>query len=111
MKVGQFAAAVCATVAISSPQASVAQTAPPEFQGAALKRACEQKEAWCGAYLQGVADVLVGTKVICDPPQYDREQLRVASLRWAAGEQYLLNRHMIAGAEAALRAAWPCKPS
>nr|WP_246681734.1 Rap1a/Tai family immunity protein [Methylobacterium sp. L1A1] len=86
------------------------QEVPQAMRGATLVEDCRNERPECGAYLQGVADRMVSDSQVCDPPRFDRQQLRQAYLGWAETDTYLRDKHMLAGAERALKRAWPCRP-
>ena len=88
---------------------ALAQTKQSDMQGAALLASCRAAEQRCGAYLQGVLDMMiVARKAECGAPRDDRAALRAAYLRWAERDSYFQSVHMVAGAEQALSSAWPC---
>lgn len=87
---------------------ALAQTGTPvDMQGAALLESCQTGEPGCGAYLQGIIDMMIARQGGCNAPRYDRKQLRAAYLRWAEADTYFRDKHMMAGAERALAEAWP----
>jgi len=89
---------------------ALAQTKQSDMQGAALLASCRAAEQRCGAYLQGVLDMMiVARKAECRAPRYDRSALRAAYLRWAEQNSYFMSVHMVAGAERSLAKAWPCQ--
>src|SRR3546814_16823676 len=64
-------------------------TEPASVTGAALFVSCQANEPRCGAYLQGVLDMMiVARKAECRAPRYDRSALRAAYLRWAEQNSY-----------------------
>lgn len=99
------AAALTPTVALAQPGT------PGDMQGSALLASCRTGEPACGAYLQGVVDMMIARQGACGAPRYDRDQLRSAYLRWAESDTYFRDKHMVAGAERAMSLAWPCKVS
>jgi len=100
--------ALLVTVSLAVP--SYAQDHSSESNGADLVANCRANGAACGAYLQGVLDMMIVARHDeCVAPRYDRSALRAAYLRWADANSYFLDVHMIAGAERALEEAWPCK--
>lgn len=101
---------VClASVASVAP--SYAQEQPSQGNGAELVASCRANSPACGAYLQGVLDMMIlARRDECGAPRYDRSILRAAYLRWVDANSYFLDVHMVAGAERALEEAWSCKP-
>ncbi|WP_407696759.1 Rap1a/Tai family immunity protein [Sphingopyxis macrogoltabida] len=99
----------CAVLA-ALPGSAVGQTEPASAMGSALLASCQANEPGCGAYLQGVLDMMiVARKAECRAPRYDRAALRAAYLRWAEQNSYFMSVHMVAGAERALTEAWSCE--
>ena len=107
-----------------------ARTAPGQTV-AALRRACEAEAAamadadaghrghgdggWCAGYLVGVADTLAAFGAGGHPAglcgaRYDAQTLVGTFVRWARApqQQGFSDLPMLAGAQAALRARWPC---
>src|SRR3546814_20158404 len=71
----------CAVLA-ALPGSAVGQTEPASAMGSALLASCQANEPGCGAYLQGVLDMMiVARKAECRAPRYDRAALRAAYLR------------------------------
>lgn len=100
---------LCAALA-ALPSSAIGQTEPASAMGSALFKSCQANEARCGAYLQGVLDMMiVARKAECGAPRRDRAALRAAYLRWAEQNSYFMSVHMVAGAERALKEAWPCE--
>ena len=98
----------CAVLA-ALPGSAVGQTEPASATGSVLFASCQANEPRCGAYLQGVLDMMIGAREAeCGAPRYDRAALRAAYVRWAERNSYFLSVHMVAGAERALKEAWPC---
>lgn len=92
------------------PGSALAQAEPASATGSALLASCQASEPRCGAYLQGVLDMMiVARKAECRAPRYDRAALRAAYLRWAEQNSYFMSVHMVAGAERALTEAWSCE--
>src|SRR5436305_6225090 len=74
---------LCAALA-ALPDSAIGQTEPASATGSALFVSCQANEPRCGAYLQGVLDMMiVARKAECRAPRYDRSALRAAYLRWA----------------------------
>lgn len=95
-----------------APTGALAQPGTPiNMQGAALLASCRAGEPGCGAYLQGIVDMMIARQDVCDPPRYDRDRLRAAYLRWGEADTYFRDKHMMAGAERAMSVAWPCRAS
>lgn len=87
-----------------------AQEPSEEANGADLIARCQANSPECGAYLQGVLDMMiVARQDECGAPRYDRNRLRTAYLGWTARNSYFESVHKIAGAERALSEAWPCQ--
>lgn len=104
-----WAAACLVSIALATP--SHAQEQPTQGNGAELVANCRANSPACGAYLQGVLDMMiVARRDECAAPRYDRSAMRAAYLRWADANSYFLAVHMAAGAERALGEAWQCKP-
>ena len=99
--------AILAAAALAPVGALAQPGTPVNMQGAALLASCRTGEPGCGAYLQGIIDMMIARQSACDAPRYDREQLRAAYLRWAEADTYLRDKHMMAGAERALAETWP----
>src|SRR3546814_4593142 len=60
---------------------SIGQTEPASATGSALFVSCQANEPRCGAYLQGVLDMMiVARKAECRAPRYVRSALRAAYL-------------------------------
>src|SRR3546814_12686437 len=77
---------------------------PASATGSALFVSCQANEPRCGAYLQGVLDMMiVARKADCRAPRYDRSALRAAYLRWAEQHSYFMRVHMVSGARSAAR--------
>jgi len=92
------------------PGSALGQAEPASATGSALFASCQASEPRCGAYLQGVLDMMiVARKAECRAPRYDRSALRAAYLRWAEQNSYFMSVHMVAGAERSLAKAWPCQ--
>ena len=90
---------------------SYAQEQPTHTNGSELVASCRANNPACGAYLQGVLDMMIVARGSeCGAPRYDRNRLRSAYLRWAEDNSYFMDVHMVAGAEQALAEAWPCSP-
>ena len=88
-----------------------AQSSPPSLRGAALLASCRTNEPACGAYLQGVLDMMIAArKAECGAPRSDRKALASAYVRWAERNSYFMSVNMVAGARNALAEAWPCRP-
>ena len=90
--------------------AAQAQEETSEPKGAALIESCRRDAPECAAYLQGMADALTARNVICGAPGNAGARLRQIYLLWAESETYLRDEHRAAGADDALRRAWPCPP-
>src|SRR3546814_12977624 len=74
---------VCAALA-ALPDSAIGQTEPASATGSALFVSCQANEPRCGAYLQGVLDMMIVARTAeCRAPRYDRSALRAAYLRWA----------------------------
>ena len=100
---------LCAALA-ALPDSAIGQTEPASATGSALFVSCQANEPRCGAYLQGVLDMMiVARKAECRAPRYDRSALRAAYLRWAEQNSYFMSVHMVAGAERSLAKACPCQ--
>ena len=100
---------LCAALA-ALPDSAIGQTEPASATGSALFVSCQANEPRCGAYLQGVLDMMiVARKAECRAPRYDRSAMRAAYLRWAEQNSYFMSVHMVAGAERSLAKAWPCQ--
>ena len=98
----------CLAVLLTSPLQ--AQEKTTQANGADLITSCRANSPACGAYLQGVLDMMiVARRDVCAAPRSDRERLRVAYLRWAEENTYFESVHMAAGAERAMDVAWPCR--
>lgn len=92
------------------PSSAIGQTESAAAMGSALFESCQANDPRCGGYLQGVLDMMiVARKAECGAPRYDRAALRAAYLRWAERNSYFMSVHMVAGAERALKEAWPCE--
>ena len=90
---------------------SVVLAASSYANGSELVASCRANNPACGAYLQGVLDMMIVARGSeCGAPRYDRNRLRSAYLRWAEDNAYFMDVHMVAGAEQALAEAWPCSP-
>lgn len=109
---------------------SAAPAAPDGYTVQALRRACEgeatamadaeagQKRdsgGWCAGYLFGVADAIAAFGAGGHPAglcgaRYDAQTLVRTFVRWARAsrQQEFSDLPMLAGAQAALRARWPC---
>src|SRR3546814_14503397 len=62
----------CAVLA-ALPGSAVGQTEPASAMGSALLASCQANEPGCGAYLQGVLDMMiVARKAECRAQRYDR---------------------------------------
>jgi hypothetical protein len=110
MKTSHWIAACLACLGVAV--AAHAQEQPSEANGAALLASCRAGKANCGAYLQGVLDMMIVARHDeCGAPRYDRDRLRAAYLRWIEQNSYFQSVHMVAGAERALTEAWPCRKS
>src|SRR3546814_946849 len=67
---------LCAALA-ALPDSAIGQTEPASATGSALFVSCQANEPRCGAYLQGVLDMMiVARKAECRAPRYDRSALR-----------------------------------
>src|SRR3546814_4932575 len=85
---------LCAALA-ALPDSAIGQTEPASATGSALFVSCQANEPRCGAYLQGVLDMMiVARKAECRAPRYDRSALRAAYLRWAEQNSYFMSVHM-----------------
>ena len=103
----QFWIGIFLSVALATPIR--AQEQPEHANGAELAASCRANNPACGAYLQGVLDMMIVARGSeCGAPRYDRSSLRMAYLRWADANSYFMDVHMIAGAERAITEAWPC---
>lgn len=92
-------------------QPAHAQQQAANGNGSELVASCRADSAACGAYLQGVLDMMIMVRRDeCAAPRYDRGALRTAYLRWADANSYFSSVHMVAGAERALSETWPCSP-
>lgn len=93
------------------PNSAIGQIEPAaKMTGSELVASCQANEPRCGAYLQGVLDMMiVARNAECGAPRYDRAALRAAYLRWAELNSYFMSVHMVAGAEQALEEAWSCE--
>lgn len=90
---------------------SQAQQQSEQHNGANLVADCRANSPACGAYLQGVLDMMiVARNDECGAPRYDRSRMRAAYLRWVEANSYFLGVHMVAGAQQAMEEAWPCSP-
>lgn len=99
---------LCAGLAFL-PGSAIGQTEPASATGSELVTRCRANEPQCGAYLQGVLDMMiVARNAECGAARYDRAALRAAYLRWAERNSYFMSVHMVAGAERALKELWPC---
>ncbi|WP_263588474.1 Rap1a/Tai family immunity protein [Sphingopyxis sp. GC21] len=108
MNMSHWVGACLVSIALATP--SHAQEQPTQGNGAALVANCRANSPVCGAYLQGVLDMMiVARRDECAAPRYDRSAMRTAYLRWADANGYFLDVHMVAGAQRALEEAWPCK--
>lgn len=103
--------ALLAAAALAPAGALAQPGTPTSMQGAALLASCRADEPGCGAYLQGIVDMMIARQNVCDPPRYDRDQLQAAYLRWAEADTYFRDKHMMAGVERAMSVAWPCRTS
>ena len=75
------------SIALATP--SHAQEQPTQGNGAALVANCRANSPVCGAYLQGVLDMMiVARRDECAAPRYDRSAMRTAYLRWADANGY-----------------------
>ena len=100
---------LCAGLAFL-PTSAIGQTEPASALGSKLVASCQANEPQCGAYLQGVLDMMiVARRAECGAPRYDQAALRAGYLRWAERNNYFSSVHMAAGAERALKEAWPCE--
>lgn len=103
---------IAACLATCSAGAAYAQEQPTRTNGADLLASCRVGEPRCGAYLQGVLDMMiVARRDECGAPRYDLNRLRAAYVHWAERNTYFQDVHMIAGVERALSEAWPCQTS
>ena len=109
---------------------SAAPAAADGYTVQVLRRACEGEAAamadaeagrrrddgaWCAGYLLGVADALAALGARGHPSglcgaRYDAQTLVRIFVGWARApqQQEFSNLPMLAGAQAALRARWPC---
>lgn len=86
-----------------------AQEQPEHANGSELVASCRANNPSCGAYLQGVLDMMIVARGNeCGAPRYDRNRLVSAYLHWAKANSYFMDVHMVAGAERAMAQAWPC---
>lgn len=100
---------LCAALA-ALPGSANGQSEPASATGSALFVSCQANEPRCGAYLQGVLDMMiVARKADCGAPRYDRAALRAAYLRWVERNSYFKSVHMVAGAKQALDETWRCE--
>ena len=101
--------ALFAAAALAPTGALAQDETPTEMQGLALLTSCRASEPGCGAYLQGIVDMMIAQQSVCDPPRYNRHRLRTTYVRWAEANTYFHDKHMMAGAERAMSEAWPCR--
>lgn len=111
MKRNWWTALFAATAALAPAGALAQEETPSNMQGSALLASCRANEPGCGAYLQGIVDMMIAQQSVCDPPRYDRNRLRTAYMGWAEVNTYFHDKHMMAGAERAMSEAWPCRSS
>lgn len=108
----KFSNLMAMCLAIGSIAPAQAQQQPTHANGADLLASCRGDQPQCGAYLQGVLDMMiVARRDECGAPRYDRDRLRAAYVRWAEQNSYFQSVHMVAGAERAFAEAWPCRSS
>src|SRR3546814_18050113 len=86
---------LCAAVA-ALPDSAIGQTEPASATGSALVVSCQANEPRCGAYLQGVLDMMtVAGKAECRATRYDASARSGVVYRWADQHSVVMGVHLI----------------